>query len=126
MQIQHVVEEILSKHSIDPLHDFYLKLSMQPYMDLIIERNSDIILVGHYREEIGDLISDPVLALEDMNGCWYPVRIEQWCGDTICSYWEGGKLMIYPGRMKEFRSFQRMFAKNIREQGWLGNGAKVE
>jgi hypothetical protein len=34
--------------------------------------------------------------------------------------------MIYPDRIKEFRSFQRMFARNIREQGWLEDGIKVD
>ena len=85
MEIQSIVEKILSKHNINPTKDYYLKLHMEPYQDLIIERNSRIILVGHYREEGGDLISDPVLAMEDMNEYWYPVRIEQWCGDTTCS-----------------------------------------
>jgi hypothetical protein len=33
--------------------------------------------------------------------------------------------MIYPARIKEFKSFQRMFARNIREQGWLEDGVKV-
>ncbi len=125
MEIQNIAEKILARHSIDPSHDFYLKLSMPPYMDLVIERNDNIILVGHYREENGDLISDPVLAMEDLNEIWSPVRIEQWCGDTVCSFYENDKLMIYPERMKEFRSFQRMFARNIREQGWLESGMKV-
>ncbi len=126
LEIQSIIEKILLKHNIDPTADFYLKLSMPPYMDLVLERNGNTILVGHYREENGDLISDPVLAMEDENGYWYPLRIELWCGDTICSFWENDKRMIIPGNIKEFKSFQRMFARNIREQGWLENGAKVE
>ncbi len=126
LEIQHIVEKILLKHNIDPTADFYLKLSMPPYTDLVIERNGNTILVGHYREENGDLISDPVLAMEDDNGYWYPVRIEQWCGDTICSFWENEKHMIIPGNIKEFKSFQRMFARNIKDQGWLGNGVEVK
>ena len=119
LEIQIITEKILAKHGIDYSKDLYLKLSMPPYMDLVMERNGSIILVGHYYVQEGDLISDPVLALEDINGVWHPVRIEQWCGDTICSFWEGDKRMIYPNRIKEFKSFQRMFARNIREQGWL-------
>ncbi len=130
LEIQNIVEKILAKHGIDSTKDFYLKLSMELYQDLIMERNGSIILVGHYREEGGDLISDPVLAMECTSrecGYWYPVRIEQWCGDTICSYWRDDKhQMIYPDRIKEFKSFQRMFAKNIREQQWLERGIKVE
>jgi hypothetical protein len=126
LEIQIITEKILAKHNIDPTADFYLKLTMQPYMDLVLERNGNTMLVGHYREENSDLISDPVLALEDISGYWHLVRIEQWCGDTICSYWEGDKRLIYPNRIKEFRSFQRMFARNIREQGWLENGVLVK
>lgn len=125
LEIQTITEKILAKHSIDSTKDLYLKLTMKPYMDLVIERNGNIILVGHYREENGDLISDPVMALEDINGLWYPIRIEQWCGDTICSYWEDGKRNIDFENTKELRSFQRMFARNIREQGWLESGMKI-
>jgi hypothetical protein len=63
--------------------------------------------------------------MEDLNGIWSPVRIEQWCGDTVCSFYEDDKLMIYPERMKDFKSFQRMFAKNIKDQGWLESSMKV-
>jgi len=122
IEIQTISEKILAKHNIDLSHDFYLKLSNQPYMDLVLERNGDIVLVGHYREENGDLISDPVLALHDIDGYWSPVRIELWCGDTVCSFMQDGKRMIYPDRIKEFKTFQRMFARNIREQGFLEKG----
>jgi hypothetical protein len=121
MEIQNIVEKILSKHNIDSTKDFYLKLTMPAYMDMVIERNGDIILVGHYREQNGDLISDPVLAMEGEE-IWSPVRIELWCGDTICAFYKDEKRMIYPDRMKEFRAFQRMFARNIREQGWVEKG----
>ncbi len=126
LEIQTVAEKILAKHNIDPAKDFYLKLPMSPYQDLVLERNGNIIFIGHYREEGGDLISDPVLATEDINGYCHPVHIEQWCGDTICSFREEEKLIAYPNRIKEFKSFQRMFAKNISDQGWLEDGIKVE
>jgi hypothetical protein len=124
LEIQNIVEKILIKHNIDATKDFYLKLTMPAYMDLVLERNGDIILVGHYRKENGDLVSDPVLAMEGAE-IWSPLRIELWCGDTICAFYKEGKRMIYPDRVKEFKSFQRMFARNIREQGWLERGAKV-
>lgn len=125
MEIQKIVEKLLAKHNIDATKDFYLKLTMPPYVNLVFERNGDITLVGHYREENGDLISDPVLAMEGKE-IWAPVRIELWCGDTICSFYEDGKRMIYPDKIKEFRVFQRMFARNIREQKWVENGVRVE
>ena len=126
LEIQTISEKILGKHKIDPSKDFYLKLTMPPYMDLVLERNDDIILVGHYREENEDLISDPVLALHDIDGYWYPIRIELYLGDTVCSFMQDGKRMICPDRIKEFKTFQRMFARNIREQGWAENGEMVK
>jgi hypothetical protein len=107
--------------TVDTFFMFNLNLTMSAYMDLMIERNGDIILVGHYREENGDLISDLVLAMEGKE-IRSPVRIELWCGDTICAFYKDGKRMIYPDRMKEFRAFRRRFARNIREQRWLENG----
>ena len=125
MEIQNIIEKILAKHNIDSTKDFYLKLTMPPYMDLVLERNGDIILLGHYREENGDLISDPVLAMEG-GEIWAPIRIELGCGDTICAFYKDEKRMIYPEREKEFRAFQRMFARNIGEQGWVERyGAEI-
>lgn len=48
-----------------------------PYMDLVIERQGKIVMVGHYRTQNGDLISDPVLVFAiTASGDWFPIRIE--------------------------------------------------
>jgi len=125
MEIQNIVEKILAKHNIDSTKDFYLKLKMPAYMDSVLERNGDIILVGHYREQNGDLISDPVIAM-DWKEIWPPVRIELWRGDTICAFYKDEKRMIYPNRMKEFRAFQRMFARISGSRGGLRMGRRFE
>ncbi len=127
LEIQNVVEKILQKHNIDPTSEsYYLKLRMPNYDDLVIEKEGEQVLVGHYyHHPSGDLISDPVLAFDYNGGYWYPVRIEQVFGDTICSFVENGKRMMYLDRIREFKSFQRMFARNIREQGWLENGVRI-
>jgi hypothetical protein len=127
LEIQNIVEKILLKHNIDPsAHSYYLKLRMSGFDDLVIEKEGEQILVGHYyHHPSGDLISDPILAFDYNSGYWYPVRIEQVLGDTVCSFLEDGVRMKYPRRIKEFKSFQRMFARNISEQGWLENGVRV-
>ncbi len=111
LEIQNIVEKILQKHNIDPTAEsYFLKLRMSGFDDLVIEKEGDQVLVGHYyHHPSGDLISDPVLAFDYNHGYWYPVRIEHVLGDTICSFAETGKRMIYPARIKEFKSFQRMF-----------------
>ncbi len=84
------------------------------------------VFACHYYEQEGDLISDPVLAMDYNKGHWYPGRIEQVLGDVTCSFWQDGKRMIYPDNIKECKLFQRMFARNIMEQGWLEDGVNVE
>jgi hypothetical protein len=66
-----------------------------------------------------------MLAMEGRE-IWSPIRIELWCRDTICAFYKDDKRMIYPERIKEFRAFQRMFARNIREQGGWRMGGKVK
>jgi hypothetical protein len=126
LEIQNIVEKILQKYNMDPTAEsYYLKLRMSGFDDLVIEKEGDQVLVGHYyHHPSGDLISDPVLAFDYNQGYWYPVRIELVLGDTVCSFVENGKRIIYPARIKEFKSFQRMFARNIKEQGWLARGVK--
>ncbi len=127
LEIQTIIEKILLKHGLDPAaYEFYLKLSMPGYDDLVIEKEGGQVLVGHYyHHPSGDLISDPVFAFDYNQGYWFPVRIEQVLGDTVCSYEENGKRMVYRARIKEFRSFQRMFARNVKEQAWLENGVRI-
>jgi len=120
MGIQSIAEKILAKHRIDPTDEtYYLKLKQTPYMDLVIERQGPEVFVGHYTEQNGDLISDPVLAMDYNGGHWYPIRIEQIFGDTVCSFMKDGNRMIYKHYIRDFMSFQAMFARNIRAQGWL-------
>ena len=126
LELKTITEKILLKHGIDSSKDFYLKLSLPPHLDLVMERESDIIIIGHYREENGDTISDPVLVFSYDNSEWLPLGMEQVLGDTVCAYFENGKRIVYQDRVKEFQTFQRTFVKAIREQGWEKNGVKVQ
>lgn len=119
MAIQEIAEQILRKNGIDPAGEFYVKLQKPGYDDLVIERCGNQIFVGHYFDQNGDRVSDPVLVMDYNEGFWYPERIEQVLGETTVSFLENGKRMIYPAKVKEFKSFQKMVAKNIKEQGWL-------
>ncbi len=145
LEIQNITEKLLAKYDIDSTKDFYLKLSIPYYLDLVMERNGSTIRIGHYFVQNSDLMSDPIFVMEDIDGYWSPLRIEQplrifvassvhepdifsvnFCGDIICAYYQHGRLTIYPGKMQDFRIFQRMFARSIREQGWLEDGVKSE
>ncbi len=104
LKIQEISEEILKKHGIDPsAYAFFLKLRMPYHNDFVIGKYGEQILVGLQN---GDLISDPGFAFNYNGRHWLPA----------CSF-----LTI-----RRFIIFQGMFARNIREQGWLENGARVE
>lgn len=119
MAIQKTATEILKKNGIDPAKEFYLKLSKPNYDDLVIERCGDDVFVGHYFNQNGDRVPDPVFVMDYNEGYWFPVRIEQVLGETPVSYKENGTRMISSAGVKEFKSFQAMFARNIKAQGWL-------
>ena len=126
-RFQTIIHKILVKHDLlDAFYDpscesVYLKLQQESYMDLVIERQYKTVFVGHYIKQNGDLISDPILVFQLSKGVrsWVPYRIEQVFGDSQIMFEEASKLMIYPKRLKEFKSFANMFAGNIRDQGWL-------
>lgn len=125
MTIQDIVEKLLDKHNIDANSDeYYLKLQKPHYLDLVIEKQGPEIFVGHYVKQNGDLISDPVLVMDHNGGNWYPVRIEQVFGNTACSYMKGEQRMISKQHIRDFRSFQAMFARNIKDQDWLDKSTR--
>lgn len=147
LEIQEVIEEILRKHRIDPGdHRYDLRLRMPIYFDPFIGKvnnhesageNGDLILfvkkmggkfirMGQYYEMNGDHTSDPVIAMDAGSSYWVPVRIDRALGDIVCYYIESGKRMMYPDKIEEFMSIQRMFAQKIREQGWLDSGIKLK
>ncbi len=146
LEIQDIIEKILYKRRVDPggyKYDF--RLRMPTYFDPLIgrrgkqglsEQNGDLILVvkkldryiriGQYFEDNGDLTSDPIIAIDYNYGKWIPIRIERVIGDTVYSYIDNGKRMIYPDKIEEYMSIQRTFAQKIREQGWLENGIRIK
>ena len=130
--LQAIAEKILEKHGIDinKKGDFHIKLQKPNDGDVVIERSGGTIFVGHYTEQNGDLISDPVIVFHEaapgiIPGAWFPNRIEQIMGDTPISEIEDNKVMISRRNYTEFKSFQAMFARNIKAQGWLTAEAKT-
>ncbi len=83
------------------------------------------IRIGHYYEQSGDHTSDLVVAMDAGSSYWIPVGIDRAVGDIICYYIDNGKRMIYPDKIEEFISIQRIFAQKIKEQGWLDNGIRL-
>jgi len=126
-KFQVAIEKLLNKHGLleafnDPKWlSVYLKLHQASYMDLVIERNGPSIVVGHYCEQNGDLISDPVLVfrLDETVRTWIPIRIEQIFGDSWVEIERDGKRLVIPKMQREFQTFSNVFARNIMGQGWM-------
>jgi len=127
LEIQNIAEKILAKYNIDPSSEnYFLKLRKPHYDDLVFEKEGEDVLVGHYYFQSDDLIFDPVFAFDYNHGYWFPVKFEQFVGDTICStVGEGGLCYKFPRSITEFRSFQKMFAENIKYQKWLEDGVRI-
>lgn len=89
-------------------------------MILFVKKLDRYIRIGQYYEDNGDLTSDPIIAIDYNYGKWIPIRIEGVIGDTVYSI-ENGKRMMYPDKIEEFMSIQK-----IREQGWLDSGIKLK
>jgi len=125
LEIQTFAEKLLKKHGIDSSQDFYLKLTLPPYPDLILEKNDGFVLLGHYPKETGGF-SDPMLIFDYASGEWFPVGLEKGSVDTVCSFVQDGKRKLYRKELKQFQAFQREFFQTLKAQGWLEQGIRLQ
>ena len=128
MEMKNVIEAILKRHGLleafNTSQDFHLKIENSPWMPLVIERHGDEISVAHYGELNGDLIRDPECTFRLD---WTPTSITQ---DPVGRYAEvfpiiDGQQMVRPKLLRELKSFASLWARNLKEQGFAGNGVKV-
>jgi len=132
--IQNLIETILLKHGIQEIglgKEWFLKIGNEPYLNLIMEKHGSKIFVGHYIRSKDESLSDPILVFDYNNGYWFPESIEQrpihfingpsLSGISIVSKLnENGQRLISPYNKNSFDSFQRMFAINLINQGFMG------
>lgn len=124
---QSYVEKILGKHQLlERFYDsscgsVYLKLRQENFLDFVIERQGDIIMIGHYRKENGDLISDPIMRYRLVPGFreWDITGIEQVFGNSEVYVEHDGKTLINRSLKAQLKSFANVFAKNLKWQDWL-------
>ena len=119
-----IITKILTKHGqitkFSESDEFHYRIEREHYLPLVIERHSNKVIVTHYREENGDLIPDPDMEfMIGADGEWYPVALQLWNGSYYRARWtEGGKEYINPRQIREQLSFARMWASNLKAQGW--------
>ncbi|SNQ58979.1 hypothetical protein [Candidatus Methanoperedens nitratireducens] len=149
LELQDVIEELLTRHRLDMFGHYKYDLRLRMPSRLVINNADSYASVGHYYEPDGGLVlfirkldrymriglyydlngdhmCDPVLTIECINRVWHPIGIERIPGYAALSYAVGCKRVMYPDKVEEFMSFQRMFAQYIREQEWLKNGVRIK
>lgn len=123
-QMKSTITKILSKHhqleKFNSSYDFHLRLEMENFLPLVIEKHGKQITVTHYRDENGDLITDPDMEfLVGADNEWHPVALQLWNGSYHRARWsENGKEYINPKQLREQLSFAKMWANNLKAQGW--------
>lgn len=120
-----VITNILTKHGqiakFKEGDEFHFRIERECYLPLVIERHECKVTVTHYREENGDLIADPDMEFViGADGEWYPVALQLWNGSYFRARWteEDGKEYVNPRQVIEQLSFARMWASNLKAQGW--------
>lgn len=106
------VEAIIKKHGNIRLEEFYasdhtvIKIKKPNFLDFTIEKTGDMLYVGYYREQAGDLISDPIFIFQIHDNKWHPIRLEQVLGRSeIGELLEDNRYYYSPGRFKDVKSF---------------------
>jgi len=123
-EMKSAISQILKKHSqlekFNTAEDFHFRLEMDSFLPLVIEKHNKQITVTHYRSENGDQISDPDMEFViGADGEWYPVALQMWDGSYFRARWsELGKQFVNPRQVREQLSFAKMWAFNLKTQGW--------
>lgn len=126
------IENILAAHGImeafNSNEDYSVKIENKPYLDLCIEKHRTQVTVTHYVEQNGDLIPDPDMEFEILNGEWSPVALQLAIGTYYrAAEYREGKRFINPRQLREQRQFANMWAQNLLAQGFgkPNAGAKI-
>jgi len=123
-EMKNAITNILKKHKqlekFQAAQEFHFRLEKENFLPLVIECHQNQVTVTHYREENGDLIADPDMEfLIGPDKEWYPVALQLWNGSYYRARWtEDGREYVNPKQIREQLSFARMWANNLRDQGW--------
>ena len=127
-QFQKAIEKVLKGHNqmewFQTGKDFYLRLDQPHYDRLVIERHDETIIVGHYFEQNGDLMSDPEVELHYPD--WTPVAITQVLGARREKFIErDGQTLVDRNFHRQVAPFLAMWGRNIDAQGWATRATRT-
>ena len=128
-QFQKAIEKVLKAHNqlewFQTGQDFYLRLDQPHYDRLVIERHGETIIVGHYFEQNGDLMSDPEVELHYPD--WTPVAITQLLIGRREKFIEReGQTLVDKNFHRQVAPFLAMWGRNIEAQGWATRATRTK
>lgn len=107
-----VMEKIIVKHGRTSVEEFFkkdevsIRIEQDSFLPFVVEKAEDMLFIGFYRKQNGDLLSDPVFAFHLKDNIWYPIRLEQIMGDTVLGLFrQDGQYAYYPNAVKSAKSF---------------------
>ncbi len=108
--------------------DVHLRLENEPWLPLVVERHGFEVSIAHYREQNGDLVPDPEMTFSlRPNWLWKPLTInpggfgEQTVARLVQDAAGRPTVEYSPRLLREAQSFARVWAQNLRAQGFLGD-----
>ncbi len=133
-QMKQVILELLEKHGLKDAFEraaggeFHARFDNNGYLPLVVEKIAgDEVSVAHYGKQNGDAMRDPEMT--------FRLRGNAWQAATFENSYTGAYQQVYhvvqgverfrPALQRELTSFATLWAKNIRDQGWLEDRVKV-
>lgn len=131
--MQAIITKIAAKYGLDLTEPGgHLKLTMPNMPPLVIKTlPGNEISVAHHADQMGDVMRDPEIvfyrAQDDSD--WYAVEVTQarvgaW--RRVAEMDSAGRWRVKESAQAHLASFVRVWAKNLREQGWLQHGEVTE
>lgn len=136
-EMQKVITALAQKHDFNLNQSgCSLVLQLPGFMPLVIERITlNEVSVCHYYQQNGDMMRDPEVVF--FTGYfftgdkqWVPISFEQLPGtyQVAATLTDDHKAIekVAPRQQADLASFCRMWARNLKHQGWLEHGIRKE
>lgn len=125
--MQAIITAIAEKHNLDlSAEEAHLRLENEPYMPLVIEKvGKHLVSVAHYYYQSGDAIADPDVVFFTGYGEWVAIEIQQPIGYQRVAHLNDTGTAIETVNLRaqaDLASFTNLWARNIKEQGYLSSG----
>lgn len=130
--LQKVITALAQKHGFDlNQSDYSLALQLQGFMPLVIERIAlNEVSVCHYYKQSGDIMRDPEVVFFTGYEQWVPITFEQSPGiyQVVATTNDDNKTIekVAPRQQADLARFCRMWALNLKHQGWLEHGLRKD